>query len=104
MLLTGCGKKLDEDHIACKNAYSLIDDGAILVDVRSADEYKEKHLDKAINIPLDYLEGTIKVKTKSLDDKIIVYCRSGNRSSEAMKILKDLGYKNIYDLGAMNNC
>ena len=38
------------------------------------------------------------------DTKIIVYCRSGNRSATAAQTLIDLGYKNVYDLGGINNC
>jgi rhodanese-related sulfurtransferase len=35
--------------------------------------------------------------------KIVVYCRSGRRSAEAAKVLKELGYKNVYDLGGINS-
>lgn len=68
----------------------------IIVDVRSEDEYNEGHIVDSINIPYDQIdENTNLDKTKT----IMVYCRSGNRSSIAYNILVDLGY-DVLDLGA----
>lgn len=68
----------------------------IIVDVRSEDEYNEGHIVDSINIPYDQIDENINLdKTKT----IMVYCRSGNRSSIAYNILVDLGY-DVLDLGA----
>ena len=50
------------------------------------------------------IESTIESEVSDKDTKIIVYCRSGNRSKQAANILIEKEYKNIYDLGSINNC
>lgn len=76
--------------------------GIILLDVRTKQEYGEKHIPKSILIPVDILEKEAKNKLKQKDAVIFVYCRSGNRSSRAVKILKDLGYTNVFNLGGIS--
>ena len=79
-------------------------EGAILVDVRSPQEYHEGHLKGAINIP--YYEIT-KNAYKYLANKergIIVYCQYGQRSRNALKTLRKLGYRDVYSLtGGIEN-
>lgn len=82
----------------------LVDDGAVLIDVRTLAEYNATHLDDAINIAVDVIDEQIEEKVPDKDTKIIVYCRSGSRSATAAKTLLDKGYKNVYDLGGMDNC
>ena len=78
-------------------------DKYILVDVRSRKEYLEGHLDGAINISLFNLKKEFKNKINE-NDKIVVYCQSGIRSKKALKILEDIGYKNVYNLtGGIEN-
>lgn len=78
--------------------------GAIVLDVRSSQEYKEYHLEGSVNIPLYELcckiENTIRDKNK----EIVVYCQSGGRSKKAVSILNKKGYCNIYELcGGLDN-
>lgn len=82
----------------------IINQGAILVDVRSKEEYDEDHIEGAILLPLDEIT-TEKVSeiVNNKNDIMIVYCKSGNRSSEAVIKLNELGYNNVYNLGAMSN-
>lgn len=71
---------------------------AILLDVRSNQEFKEGHIDGAINIPLCDVKNNV---PKLISDKgkyIIAYCTSGIRSKKAQKILNSLGYRNVYNL------
>lgn len=75
--------------------------GIILLDVRTKQEYAEKHIPKSILIPVDILEKEAKDKLRQKDSVIFVYCRSGGRSSRAVKILKDLGYTNVLNLGGI---
>lgn len=70
----------------------------IVIDVRTNDEYMYKHLEKAINIPLQEISEKIGRFTGSKDDVIIVYCEYGGRSEKAMNKLKKLGYANVYNL------
>lgn len=82
----------------------MIKDGAILVDVRSIQEYNEGHLLGAIHLA-DY-EITIKHSNilPNKNAQIIVYCQNGGRSKKACKKLKKLGYQNVYNLcGGLDN-
>lgn len=92
ILLTGCGNKYTV--IDTNTAKSKIEEGAILIDVRTEEEYAESHIENAINIPLDIIE-TIDLNK---DDVIVLYCASGMRSVEAAKKLVAIGYTNIYSL------
>ena len=74
--------------------------GAMLYDVRTSEEYNAGHLDKAILWPVEDMEKG-KLPDVPKDTKLYVYCRSGNRSSQAAAILKDAGYTNIVDLGGL---
>lgn len=73
----------------------------LIIDVRSREEYESGHLKNAINIDVNDIASVR--DSYDLDKKIIVYCRSGGRSSKAFSELESMGYKNIYDLGGINN-
>ena len=79
--------------------WQKIEQGAMLVDVRSAEEFNQNHLDNAINYPLN----TVNIAFKDIDkdQPIVVYCRSGNRSGQAKKILTSLGFKNVHNAGGL---
>ncbi len=104
-------KSSDEDNEAVSvievdsdTAKTLIkDNNAILVDVRTEEEFDEKHIDGAILMPYDEIENLISSKIEDKESYIIVYCRSGRRSGIAAETLVDMGYKHIYDLGAMSS-
>lgn len=72
----------------------------ILVDVRFEDEYKEGHIPGAILLPLPQLEE-MAVSSVPKDKVLYVYCRSGQRSSNAVKKLKALGYTNVFNIGGI---
>ena len=75
----------------------------ILVDVRTPEEYAEIHIPGSILIPLDTIEAEAGNKLKDKDGTIYVYCRSGNRSTSASKILADLGYTKVYNIGGITS-
>ena len=106
ILLCGCNKEeeISIKKVTCDEMKELLDDDAILIDVRAQSEYDVYHLDNAINIEYTSIDKKIESVVDSKDKKIIVYCQSGKRSDIAAQTLKDLGYKNIYDLGSINNC
>jgi len=80
---------------------SELESRAVMVDVRTPEEYTEAHVSGAQNISLQQLQqGVLPQVEKS--KKLYVYCRSGSRSAQAAKILTDKGYK-VEDLGAMTS-
>lgn len=112
LFIVGCGKNTIETmneikwfKITSEEAKEIIDkeDDIIILDVRSESEYKEGHLSNSILIPVDELESKAENLLKEKEQKILIYCRSGNRSSKAAEILSKLGYTNIYDFGGINS-
>jgi len=80
---------------------ALIENGAVIIDVRTPGEYAGGHLSHSINIPLDKLEGSIKkIKAKG---PVIVCCASGMRSGSARSILMRNGFSEVYNAGAWTN-
>lgn len=106
-MLTGCNEKVKEvskEQISGAEARAFMEeDNTVLVDVRTDVEYDEDHIEGAISIPLDTPKVMIERMLKDKDERIIVYCRSGNRSRSFKKILEDMGYTNVYDLGSKDN-
>lgn len=87
-------------EISLKQINSNLKDGSLLIDVRTAKEYKADHAVGAVNIPIeDIQKGTYPDIDK---DKIIyVYCRSGRRATQAETILEKEGYKNVINLKSL---
>jgi len=82
----------------------IINHGAVLIDVRTEDEYNQKHIDGATLLTLDNInEDSVSNIVSNKDIPIIVYCQSGNRSNQAYVKLINLGYTEVYDLGAISN-
>jgi len=105
-VLAGCGKDSSKEGlISYMDAKEkIINNGAILVDVRTEEEYNEKHIGGSLLLTLDTInEETASAVISDKEAEIIVYCKSGKRSAEAKNLLEDLGYTNVYDLGSMDN-
>ncbi len=78
-------------------AKEWVNDGAILLDVRSQQEFDEGHLEGALLIPIAELEG----RMSELEGKrVVVYCRSGMRSSKASRLMQNAGIESL-DIGPM---
>ena len=75
-----------------------INQGAILIDVRSPQEYKEGHLKGAILIPFYQIRKEIEKKVPNKNQLIVLYCSTGHRGQEAQRILERLGYTNVYNV------
>ena len=114
LLLTGCssgsGQMMDGDGMV--NSYTQIsqeqakemmtrDDGHIIVDVRRQDEYDAGHIPGAILIPNENIGTEHPEELPDLNQIILIYCRSGNRSKQAAQKLFDMGYTNIYEFGGI---
>ncbi len=78
-----------------------MDDGHIVVDVRRPDEYASGHIPGAICIPNESIAAEQPKELPDLDQVILIYCRSGNRSKQAAKKLFDMGYTNVYEFGGI---
>jgi len=111
LLCVGCGSEEKEmiksGKVTCNQMKEIMkyDGNPRLIDVRTKEEYDSGHLDGAINIPYETVVETIQdMRSVAPDTPIIVYCRSGNRSGQAFTSLKNAGYTNVYDLGAMDSC
>ena len=89
--------------IESKNAMTLLNNDAYyFLDVRTTEEHKIKSIPDTDCIPVQEIEKRIVELDKYRDKKIIVYCRSGNRSGTATKILNENGFNAYNMLGGMN--
>ena len=76
----------------------MIMEGALLVDVRSPQEYQEGHLKGAKLIPEYEIMKTCRYELKDKNAVIILYCSTGSRSKKAQRKLEKMGYQNVYNL------
>lgn len=107
LLLCGCGTNEKVKSVTCNEKDEILNSNsnAMLIDVRTEEEYEEAHIDRSINIPYDKVVEVLDTYgIINFDVPLIVYCKSGGRSSKAAEALVDAGYNNVYDLGAMSNC
>lgn len=84
-----------------EQAQSLVAAGALLVDVRSPEEFQAGHIPGARNVPIDAL-GARMSELGPQSTPIVVYCHSGGRSAQAQRLLRDAGFSNVHNLGAMS--
>jgi rhodanese-related sulfurtransferase len=82
------------------NLKKVIEEGALIIDVRTVGEYNTEHIKGSLNIPLDKIEQATSWLLK--DVPTIVCCETGNRSGTAKKILEKHGFKKVYDGGNCN--
>ena len=75
--------------------------GYIILDVRTVEEYNERHIPGAICVPNESIGTEPIEKLPQKDQLILVYCRSGRRSKEAAEKLAAMGYSNIYEFGGI---
>lgn len=88
--------------ITAEEAKRMIDaGGVIIVDVRTKEEYEEKHIPGAILVPLETIGDN---QPEALPDKeavLLIHCRTGRRSKQASDKLSAMGYQNLYDFGGI---
>lgn len=75
--------------------------GAVLLDVRTPEEYWEGHIPGSENIPLQQLE-TVTSRVQDKSTSVFVYCLSGGRSGQASRRLKKMGYENVTNIGGIS--
>jgi len=98
------GTQYDVKVITSQEAKPMIDTGEyIVLDVRTQEEYDEKHIPNCIHIPIDKndvepFKAEVQKQLTDKEAKIIVYCKSGFRSDIAAKAMSTLGYKTLYNM------
>lgn len=110
IIFTGC-TRIGKNQAANKSAYKKISaeeakkiiesEDVIILDVRTQEEYKTGHIENAVLLPLNDISSKAEELLQDKDAKILVYCRSGNRSATASKQLIKMGYTNVYDFGGI---
>ena len=108
LLLSACSPNdgnLGYEQISMEEAKVIIEEekGYIILDVRTPDEFTEKHIPNAINIPNETIGTEEIAELPDKEQKILVYCRSGNRSKQASEKLAKLGYTNVVEIGGIND-
>lgn len=101
IMIAGSKTHKSYETISSEEAFKMMNDDTIILDVRTNEEYNNGHIKNALNIPLDDI-----INEKIDIDKnktILVYCQSGNRSQKASSKLVSLGYEKIYNFGGINN-
>ena len=109
MLLTACGQDIENDqgavyvNITAEEAKQIMDneEGYIILDVRTKEEYDEGHIPGAIVISHEEIAEKADEVLTDKDQLILVYCRSGRRSKIAAEALVELGYTNIKEFGGI---
>ena len=107
LLLVGCAVPAEQEisyrQITMDEAVAMMEEeeGYIILDVRTAAEFDEKHIPGAINIPNETIGTDAIPELPDKDQLILVYCRSGNRSKQASEKLVKLGYTNVVEFGGI---
>lgn len=97
LALIGCAHGAGDREAASleQQAWKSIRAGALLVDVRTPEEYAQGHIDGALNIPYDEISARRDELGTALDRPLVLYCRTGRRADIAKKMLEGLGFTNI---------
>lgn len=93
-----CCRGIQNGNITIEELNNKIAQGAILLDVRSNQEYNEGHLQGAINIPDYELRNRVQREIPKKNQLIVIYCQYGGRSRNAYNMMKNMGYTNICNL------
>jgi thioredoxin 1 len=99
-VLGGCSKGQTQQNLSASEFASKLKEypAAPILDVRTSGEFSKGHLNKAINI--DWNNRNFETKIASLDKTkpVFVYCLSGSRSADAAKLMRSIGFKEVYEL------
>ena len=81
-------------------ARECLKQGALVIDVRTREEFQERHLPAAVNLPLGQLRDGIARCAPDREQRLLLHCLSGTRSGVARAMLKKMGYRNVFNLGS----
>ena len=108
ILLVGCSapkETVSYRQISMDEAITMMEEesGYIILDVRTPEEFADKHIPGAVNIPNETITAEEIPELPDKDQLILVYCRSGNRSKQASEKLAAMGYTNVVEFGGINS-
>ena len=108
ILLVGCSSPKETAsyrQISMDEAITMMEaeSGYIILDVRTPEEFADKHIPGAVSIPNETISTEEIPELPNKDQLILVYCRSGNRSKQASEKLAALGYTNVVEFGGINS-
>jgi len=87
--------------VSVETARQHLANGALVIDVRSVEEFRSGHVPDAINIPLGELRESLPRRVKDKNRLLLLHCLSGGRSAMARQQLKSMGYANAFNLGSL---
>lgn len=90
-------------NVTFQEALDLMEENeeAVLIDVRTVEEFEERSYHESINVPLANIGNSIETVVPNKQTPVILICRSGNRSAQAAEILQSQGYDNLFDGGGL---
>ncbi len=92
-------KKNKGGNISLKQAMGIMNKrNAIIIDVKSKEEYAESHLLKSINVPIENFKKVAPSIIRNKNQRVILYCSTGTRSLAAYEMLRDMGYYYVYNI------
>lgn len=102
LLIAGCGGN-NFKHISQDDAQRIIkaNPDAIIVDVRTPEEFDKKHIPHALLVPIEELKAENFSKLSNKNATLLIYCWTGRRAEDSAKILVEHGYKNVYEFGGL---
>ena len=104
VLVTACSSGSDTatiELVSPDQAAEVIEDapaGLVVLDIRTPEEYNEVRIDGAINVDYYATDFADQLDTLDKNNPYVMYCRSGNRSSDAVETMKDLGFTEVYEI------
>lgn len=97
------GADAEAGVIAPEEAHDLVQNGAVLVDVRSADEFAAGHIEGARSIPLESGDFDATVKALDPSEAYVLYCETGNRAGVALERMTGLGFSDVVNAGGIDD-
>ena len=102
----GCSIGQVIEDITAQEGFALIQENEgnpdfIIVDVRTPEEFVNGHLEDAINLNINSEDFLDELQELDKDKTYLIYCRSGSRSAQAVAVMEELGYKEVYDMGGI---
>ncbi|NNE04370.1 MAG: rhodanese-like domain-containing protein [Xanthomonadales bacterium] len=85
------------DVAAAAEGWSLIEQGALLIDVRSAAEFERGHIEGALNVPHTDIDAITAVIGEDRSRSVVLYCGSGRRAGLSQEMLEELGYEGVFN-------
>lgn len=99
-VVCSCAKEQEGISVVDSNNFEqqMKESSSQIVDVRTPEEFSEGHIANAVNMDVTADGFEQQIETLNKEKPVMVYCKSGGRSARAASILKDKGFKNVYDL------